>query len=787
MSDIKTPYLNGHMYEFDLCWLVEKILSFESQLNQAIDLKTIHYADPIQWDITTQYAPNTVVVDSKTGTAYMSKVPVPAGILLGNTDYWVVIFNYQKIYTKIMEGVAFYNGQSDLASKALLVNDLVWYGLDLYRVTRAIDEGGKLIPGTNLVKTSIESLLSNYYGRDRVTTLLNDTLNVSGDYTVNAGDISITSNNLTYKITKDAEVDADGTVNIKAADIALTPDNPLTYGRPQSLDDNFNFVSFKSLDNNPYKVLVYKNPVLSGYNELKIGCLILNKLLDESSGSCTYLKTNDNKFILFDLGNPRVYDDVKTQLKTAGCSKIDAIVISHYDLDHMSDPAFFKNDFDMSSCIFYLPVISSVYPDSSRNQKKFTDAYPTNIFIYPDNLSKYDFSKDVSFKFVNCGTNVINYYDSQGNIPYNNYSMVTTVYHENDILLFPGDVEQIAMDYIYNQNWAEECDFMVAPHHGYDAGVFCQPLARVWRPKFIFVPNNFSQNDETGLRSPMLALMHNYGAIISSATSNKSPVEIYSTGHGLLYGSYTNTLINHYSIEMVSDIYVDDTYKGTIRNGNAATPYGSLIEAINSCNGYPTVIHVVHLSSSKTCTLAYALNVTIDFNNANIKYLAMLNCTNCTIKNANITTTTDFSNSYGCRLINIKFNTTTTIDKCELYMESITFLVSVDIGLIVNMSTVVLNALSGTFTKCGIKCTYSNVTGGFSYSAVNITTETGGMIWAQYSNVNLSRNADIATQLPKAWYVAETHDVPILYDITNSKPCILTDTKTLKYLSFEKE
>ena len=210
MSDIKTPYLNGHMYEFDLCWLVEKILSFESQLNQAIDLKTIHYADPIQWDITTQYAPNTVVVDPKTGTAYMSKVPVPAGILLTNVDYWTVIFNYQNIYTKIMEGVAFYNGQTDFASKALLVNDLVWYGLDLYRVTRAIEEGGKLIPGTNLVKTSIESLLSNYYGRDRVATLLNDTLNVSGDYTVNAGDIAEISTNRTIKVTTDREVDVDG-------------------------------------------------------------------------------------------------------------------------------------------------------------------------------------------------------------------------------------------------------------------------------------------------------------------------------------------------------------------------------------------------------------------------------------------------------------------------------------------------------------------------------------------------------------------------------------------------
>ena len=256
MSDIKTPYLNGHMYEFDLCWLVEKILSFESQLNQAIDLKTIHYADPIQWDITTQYAPNTVVVDPKSGTAYMSKVPVPAGILLGNTDYWVVIFNYQEIYTKLMEGVAFYNGQTDFASKALLVNDLVWYGLDLYRVTCAIEEGGKLIPGTNLIKTSIESLLSNYYGRDRVTTLLNDTLNVSGDYTVNAGDVALTSDNLTVKSTTSTELDSDAAITLKSADLVINPQNPATYRTPTDLSDYFKQVPFKDYNNNIYYVLV---------------------------------------------------------------------------------------------------------------------------------------------------------------------------------------------------------------------------------------------------------------------------------------------------------------------------------------------------------------------------------------------------------------------------------------------------------------------------------------------------------------------------------------------------
>lgn len=200
----------GHMYQYDIGWLVQKILSFETELNTAIDLKTIHYADPIQWDITTQYAPNTVVVDPKTGTAYMSKVPVPSGVLLTNADYWVVIFNYQRIYDKIMSGVAFNDKDNLNATRDLLVNDLVWYGGDLYRCTRAIPEGTTYIPGTNLTHTTIADCLATYYGRDRVAQVLNDTVDVSGDYTLNAGDIAETASNVTLHSTLDMLLDADG-------------------------------------------------------------------------------------------------------------------------------------------------------------------------------------------------------------------------------------------------------------------------------------------------------------------------------------------------------------------------------------------------------------------------------------------------------------------------------------------------------------------------------------------------------------------------------------------------
>ena len=206
------PYSNFH--ELNQDWILSILKKFENELKQAIDYKTIHYADPLQWNITTQYAPNTVVVDENTGIAYISKDAVPSGVLLSNENYWMVVFDYQKIYNKIMSGVAFNDKDNETASKDLLVNDLVWYHGDLYRVTRAISKGSKYIIGTNLIATTIESLLSNYYGRDRVSQLINDTLNVSGDYTINAGDIAETSSNRTEKVTSDREIDVDGSDSI---------------------------------------------------------------------------------------------------------------------------------------------------------------------------------------------------------------------------------------------------------------------------------------------------------------------------------------------------------------------------------------------------------------------------------------------------------------------------------------------------------------------------------------------------------------------------------------------
>lgn len=91
-----TPYLlDGHYYQYDLGWMVEEIKKLINSVNSLYDYEIIHYADPINWSITSQYTKSTVVIDSKTGDAYISKQDVPAGIEISNTEYWLSIFNFQ--------------------------------------------------------------------------------------------------------------------------------------------------------------------------------------------------------------------------------------------------------------------------------------------------------------------------------------------------------------------------------------------------------------------------------------------------------------------------------------------------------------------------------------------------------------------------------------------------------------------------------------------------------------------------------------------------------------------
>ena len=86
----KYPYTNFHELNDD--WIIKVLKEMSLKLDEFVAANSLTYADPIAYNPETIYPANTVVIDDN--TAYVSKCPVPAGILPTNGDYWLLIFPF---------------------------------------------------------------------------------------------------------------------------------------------------------------------------------------------------------------------------------------------------------------------------------------------------------------------------------------------------------------------------------------------------------------------------------------------------------------------------------------------------------------------------------------------------------------------------------------------------------------------------------------------------------------------------------------------------------------------
>ena len=154
------PYVDSQMFNDD--WLINKVKELINEFNNFVNLNTIKYADPLAWDITRQYEKNTVVVDNRTGNAYISRQPVPAGVSIDNTEYWTEIYNYQKIIETLRKQIANVDeGNSTTATQAFSVGELVFINEKLYRVIAPMIAGDSFVVDSNIKKVSIEDIIGN--------------------------------------------------------------------------------------------------------------------------------------------------------------------------------------------------------------------------------------------------------------------------------------------------------------------------------------------------------------------------------------------------------------------------------------------------------------------------------------------------------------------------------------------------------------------------------------------------------------------------------------------------
>ena len=175
---IKYPFTINDLMNTDA--LAKAILMLQEEVKNFVVTNTIKYADPIQWNITTQYERNTVVIDPLTGTAYISVQPVPMGVSLANTDYWTVVFNLSEFVTRAARNFSLnYEENTTLTATFPTVKGgwLVWNDT-LYVANVNITPGDQYVDelGGNITRITMESIIGNM--DDLLTTHKDNMVNI---------------------------------------------------------------------------------------------------------------------------------------------------------------------------------------------------------------------------------------------------------------------------------------------------------------------------------------------------------------------------------------------------------------------------------------------------------------------------------------------------------------------------------------------------------------------------------------------------------------------------------
>ena len=165
MGALLSQFLNQYAYtdfhELNADWMIKTMVELINQVENFVSLNAIKYADPIQWNITSQYEKNTIVIDPLTGTAYISVAPVPMGVALTNTDYWTVVFDLSMFIVRAAKN--FTNKyEADTTTTATFASSqgdwLVW-GDVLYEViVPTINAGDQYVVDSNIRHITMEEI-----------------------------------------------------------------------------------------------------------------------------------------------------------------------------------------------------------------------------------------------------------------------------------------------------------------------------------------------------------------------------------------------------------------------------------------------------------------------------------------------------------------------------------------------------------------------------------------------------------------------------------------------------
>lgn len=200
--------------------------------------------------------------------------------------------------------------------------------------------------------------------------------------------------------------------------------------------------------------------------------------------TCTFLKVgkadaiilqNQGMTMVIDTGEEDDGQEMVDFLKKNSLPRVDVLIITHFDKDHVGGA---------DTLVSQVPVDRVLLPDYEGSITDYTDFVlaMNELSIGPELVNA-----PLSFPFGEASVAIHpprSYEIPEGAAEYdNNFSLVTTITHGANRLLFTGDIQKRRIREMVADGELRECKFLKIPHHGVYNTALSELLETV-KPKY---------------------------------------------------------------------------------------------------------------------------------------------------------------------------------------------------------------------------------------------------------------------------------------------------------------
>ncbi len=203
----------------------------------------------------------------------------------------------------------------------------------------------------------------------------------------------------------------------------------------------------------------------------KIICIFIMLLTLVSSVSCekadsltilcpkigkadAFIIKGNNECAMIDTGEADDYDEISKNLQQNGINKIDCLIITHFDKDHVGSASSIIDHYEVEK------ILRTNHPVESTEYDNFVHSCETKG-ITPETITEM-------VNFSVCGADFTIFppmkekYEKDAD---NNSSLVIEIKKDGKTLLFAGDAKEERLAELASQG-ISDCDLLKYPHHG---------------------------------------------------------------------------------------------------------------------------------------------------------------------------------------------------------------------------------------------------------------------------------------------------------------------------------